>query len=104
MDSLNLDEETKAIFQYMVDFQPTEVPLKTVLKPFIPEFVPAIGEVDAYLKIPRPDMREEGLGLVKLDEPALNMSKKSYLDLLIKEFYKGKVRDRNKEIHSLCNV
>ena len=47
----------------MVDFQPTDIPLQTSLKPFIPEFVPAIGEVDAYLKIPRPDMREEKLGL-----------------------------------------
>ena len=88
----------------MIDFQPTEVPLKTTLKPFIPEYVPAIGEVDAYLKIPRPDLREEKLGLSKLDEPALNMSKKSYLDLLIKEFYKGKVKDGNKDIHSLSNV
>ncbi len=32
------------------------------------------------------------------------MSKKSYLDLLIKEFYKGKVKVTNKEIHALKNV
>lgn len=59
------------------------------LKPFMPEFIPAVGEVDAFLKIPRPDKREEVLGLIKIDEPSLNMKKKSYLDLLIKEFYKG---------------
>ncbi len=47
----------------MIDFQPTEITIGTQLKPFIPEFVPAIGEVDAYLKIPRPDLREEKLGI-----------------------------------------
>ena len=73
----------------MADFVPLDIEVKTELKPFIPEFIPAVGEVDAFLKIPRPDKREELLGLNKLDEPALNMKKKSYLDLLIKEFYKG---------------
>jgi len=63
-----------------------------------------VGEVDAYLKIPRPDSKIEKLGLTRLDEPALNMSKKSFLDLLIKEFYKGKVSDAQKEVHFLKNV
>ena len=45
----------------------------------------------------------ETLGLAKLDEPALNMSKKSYLDLLIKEFYKGKAKVTKKEVHSVGN-
>ncbi len=66
--------------------------------------MPAVGEVDAYLKIPRVDGREEKLGLFRLDEPALNMSKKSYLDLLIKEFYKGKVKDHKRIVHALENV
>ena len=29
--------------------------LDATLKAFIPEYIPAVGEVDAYLKIPRPD-------------------------------------------------
>jgi intraflagellar transport protein 46 len=29
--------------------------LETKLKPFIPEYIPAIGEVDACLKMPKPD-------------------------------------------------
>lgn len=77
----------------MTDFVPEEIEIKAELKPFIPDFIPAVGEVDAFLKIPRPDNREEMLGFNKLDEPALNMKKKSYLDLLIKEFYKGQVKD-----------
>ena len=46
--------------------------LETILKPFIPEYIPAIGEVDAFLKVPRPDGIEETIGLTKLDEPTLN--------------------------------
>ena len=34
----------------------------------------------------------------------MNQSKKSYLDLLIKEFFKGKVKQDTKEIHSISNV
>ena len=33
------------------------------LKAFIPDFIPAIGEVDAFLKMPRPDGKPETLGL-----------------------------------------
>jgi intraflagellar transport protein 46 len=29
--------------------------LEAKLRPFIPEYIPAIGEVDAFLKMPRPD-------------------------------------------------
>ena len=31
------------------------------------------------------------------------MSKKSYLDLLIREFYKGKVKDEKAEVHTISN-
>lgn len=73
----------------MSEFIPQDIEIKSELKPFIPEYIPAVGEVDAFLKIPRPDKRDETLGLYWIDEPSLNMKKKSYLDLLIKEFYKG---------------
>ena len=42
--------------------------LDTKLKPFIPEYIPAIGEVDAMLKIPRPDNSDEQLGIAIIDE------------------------------------
>lgn len=64
----------------------------------------AIGEVDGFLKVHRPDNIEERLGAEKLDEPALNMSKRSYLDLMIREFFKGKIRDDKKEIHTISNA
>lgn len=40
--------------------------LEIKLKPFIPEYIPAIGEVDAFLKMPKPDSQNETLGLITL--------------------------------------
>jgi intraflagellar transport protein 46 len=42
------------------------------MKPFIPNFIPSIGEVDAFLKINRPDNHLEELGLSCIDEPTIN--------------------------------
>ena len=42
------------------------------MKPFVPNFIPSIGEVDAFLKINRPDNQLEELGLSMLDEPTVN--------------------------------
>lgn len=64
--------------------------LEASLKVFVPEYIPAVGEVDAYLKMPRPDGEQEQLGLVMLDEPALNQSKKAKLELMMNEFMKKK--------------
>jgi intraflagellar transport protein 46 len=40
------------------------------LKCFIPEYIPAIGEIDSFVKIPRPNDQLDDLGLKFLDEPA----------------------------------
>lgn len=34
----------------------------------------------------------------------MNLSKNSYLDLMIREFFKGKVRDEQREVHSIGNA
>lgn len=104
INQLNLDDEAKEIFNYLLEYAPKEVDMEIKLKPFVPDFIPTVGEVDAFLKLPRPDGVNETLGLQRLDEPALNMSKKSYLDLLIKEFYKGKAKDDKKEVHTVSNA
>lgn len=53
-------------------FKPVTLEMETKLKAFIPEYIPAVGEVDAFLKIPKPDATPETLGLMDLDEPKLN--------------------------------
>jgi len=50
----------------MARFKPMDTPLDSKLKPFIPSYIPAIGEVDAFLKIGRPDNLPEELGLTVL--------------------------------------
>lgn len=32
-------------------FQPQDIVLETKLKPFNPEYIPAIGDIDAFLKV-----------------------------------------------------
>lgn len=32
-----------------------DIEIESQFKPFIPEYLPAVGEVDAFLKIKRPD-------------------------------------------------
>lgn len=77
--------------------------INTELKPFIPEYIPAVGEVDAFLKLPRPDGDMENLGLSVLDEPKLNQSKRAVLDLMLAEH--GKIHRKDyKEVHSIENA
>lgn len=45
-----------------------------VLKPFILDYIPSVGDIDAFIKVPRPDDVEDNLGLVVLDEPAAKQS------------------------------
>jgi len=59
------------------------------LKPFIPELIPSIGDVDAMLKMPRPDGKPNGLGMTRLDEPTLNPSDPSILDLQLRSLSKN---------------
>lgn len=51
------------------------------MKPFIPDYIPAVGEVDAQLKMPRPDGQTETLGIDILDEPCLNADDKTILTM-----------------------
>lgn len=44
-------------------YTPILTDIDTKLKAFIPDYIPAVGEVDAFLKMPRPDGQPEVLGL-----------------------------------------
>ena len=66
---------------FLFRFQPQDIVLDTKLKPFIPEYVPAIGDIDAFLKVPRPDGKEDALGLTVLDEPSSKQSDPHVLGL-----------------------
>ena len=94
--------EVKNLFQHITNYQPQTVDIITIFKPFIPEYIPAVGEVDAFLKIPKPNLEAEALGLYQIDEPTLNQTKKSEMDYIIKEFYMGDTQLKNiDKVHSV---
>ena len=81
---LNVSLEVKDLFQYIERYKPHEVELDTHLKCFIPEYIPAIGEIDGFIKVPRPDGEDDGLGLKILDEPATIQSDPTVLELQLR--------------------
>jgi intraflagellar transport protein 46 len=65
-------------------YKPHNVEIETKLKPFIPDYIPAIGEIDHFLKIPRADGKKDNLGLTVLDEPAAQQTDPTVLDLQLR--------------------
>jgi len=87
--NLKVNSEVKELFGYITRYKPHTVDLETQLKPFVPDFVPAVGEVDGFIKVPRPDAKESNLGLSRLDEPCLNASDPTVLDLQLRSISKA---------------
>eukprot|EP00003_Mantamonas_plastica_P024782 TRINITY_DN468_c0_g1_i4.p1 TRINITY_DN468_c0_g1~~TRINITY_DN468_c0_g1_i4.p1 ORF type:complete len:555 (+),score=177.28 TRINITY_DN468_c0_g1_i4:803-2467(+) len=92
-DYQNLDvaHEIKELFQYITRYKPQTVEIETKLKPFIPDYIPAVGDIDAFIKIPRPDGQDDALGLTVLDEPAAIQSDPAVLQLKLRQISKDTV-------------
>jgi intraflagellar transport protein 46 len=73
-EQLPVSAEIKQLFAYVAAYKPHEIDLNTKLKPFVPDYIPAVGELDPFLKAPRPDGKPDFLGLKVLDEPAAKQS------------------------------
>jgi intraflagellar transport protein 46 len=86
---MKVSSEIEELFQQITRYTPHTIELDTALKPFIPELIPSIGEVDAFLKMARPDAEVSELGTVRLDEPTLNPSDPSILDLQLRSITKA---------------
>jgi len=86
--TLAVSAEIKELFQYIGRYKPHTIELETKLKPFIPDYIPAVGDIDAFIKIPRPDEKPDYLGLVVLDEPAAVQSDPTVLDLQLRAISK----------------
>ncbi|XP_076130657.1 intraflagellar transport protein 46 homolog isoform X1 [Alosa pseudoharengus] len=84
-DHLPVTAEIKELFQYITRYTPQTVELDHKLKPFIPDFIPAVGDIDAFLKVPRPDGKPDNLGLLVLDEPCTKQSDPTVLSLWLSE-------------------
>lgn len=70
------------------------------MKPFIPNYIPSIGDVDAFLKVDRPDKLPEELGLSIIDEPTINGVDPAIFSLELSHILKSKAT-ANPKIKSL---
>ncbi len=89
-DYANLDVtgDIREIFDYISRYKGHEVELDTSLKCFIPEYIPAVGEMDAFIKVPSPSGDLDELGLKVLDEPSSTQSDATVLELQLRAISK----------------
>ena len=50
-DHLPVANDLKELFQHIRRYTPQNIELDLKLKPFIPEYIPAIGDIDAFIKV-----------------------------------------------------
>uniref|UniRef100_A0A1I7U0V7 Intraflagellar transport protein 46 homolog n=1 Tax=Caenorhabditis tropicalis TaxID=1561998 RepID=A0A1I7U0V7_9PELO len=87
-DDDDFTEDEIAVLTYIDGYKPKEVELKPQLRPFTIEYIPAMGEVDLFIKVPRPDDIDDNVGLTYLDEPPLNQSDRTIVDMQIRNAIK----------------
>ncbi|VUZ55799.1 unnamed protein product, partial [Hymenolepis diminuta] len=87
-DHFDTSAEVNEMFQFIHHYSPERIELKTRLYPFIPEYIAAVGDADAFLKVPRPDGKADNLGLIQLDEPSTTQSDAVLLDLQLRAISK----------------
>ncbi|XP_005988205.1 intraflagellar transport protein 46 homolog isoform X2 [Latimeria chalumnae] len=94
-EHLPVSADVKELFQYITRYTPQSIELEHKLKPFIPDFIPAVGDIDAFLKVPRPDGKPDNLGLLVVDEPCIKQSDPTVLSLWLSE---------NSKQHSITQI
>ncbi|CAI9728988.1 transport 46 homolog isoform X2 [Octopus vulgaris] len=87
-DNLQVSPDIKDLFEYISRYSYQVIELEHKLKPFIPDFIPSVGDTDAFIKIPRPDMKPDMVGLTVLDEPCAAQSDPTVLDLQLRTISK----------------
>jgi intraflagellar transport protein 46 len=91
--TLEANDEMKEVFQFITKYKIEDPKFDINLMPFFPDFVPIVGEVDGFIKVPRPDGGNDLLGLTVLDEPALIESNEQKINLALKDLVKGRSGD-----------
>ncbi|KAK6032049.1 hypothetical protein OSTOST_01783, partial [Ostertagia ostertagi] len=80
----DFNEEELQLLSFVNAYQPEEIRPRPLLKLFIMDYLPAIGDIDAMIKIPRPDEVEDNIGLIQLDEPAIQQSDPTILAMQLR--------------------
>ncbi|XP_011503206.1 PREDICTED: intraflagellar transport protein 46 homolog [Ceratosolen solmsi marchali] len=83
-EDLEVSTEVRELFQNIIRYTPQKIELDYKLIPFIPDYIPAVGDIDAFLKVPRPDGISDQIGLTVLDEPAVEQSEPAVLHLQLR--------------------
>ena len=84
-EHLNVDPEVANMFSYINKFRPQSIILDYKMKPFIPDYIPAVGDIDAFIKVLPPVINaQDKLGLTVLDEPEAVQSDPNVLDLQLR--------------------
>ena len=94
-DYLDVSKEVKDLFQFISVYKAHEVEVEPKLHPFIPDYIPAIGDIDGFIKVPRPDGNPSNLGLTVLDEPGSNQSNASVVALGLAYHAKKRVGEQS---------
>ncbi|XP_041969496.1 intraflagellar transport protein 46 homolog isoform X8 [Aricia agestis] len=97
---LKAPPELDNLFQYIMKYTPQKIDIEFRLQPFVPDYVPAVGDADALIKVttpaaglraPLPDNVLEfidNLGLTVLDEPSSEQSDSALLHLQLRAISK----------------
>ena len=85
---LQVSQEVKDLFLYISRYTPQIIDLEHKVKPFIPDYIPSAGDIDAFIKVSRPDGKSDVLGISVLDEPAASQSDPNVLDLQLRAISK----------------
>lgn len=101
--NLNVSAEVKELFEYIGRFKPQRIDLETTFRPFVPEYMPNVGEVDAFIKMPKPDGSPETLGIEIIDEPNLNTADEAFLEMKYLQFKKT-TKVAQLKVHSIENA
>ena len=88
---LHVPPEVADLFALIGRYRPAPTSLDTPLRPFIPDYMAAVGAPDAFLKPPRPDGKDDPLGLRVVDEPALHQSDAVVLELHLRAMSKRSI-------------
>ncbi|KHN74181.1 Intraflagellar transport protein 46 -like protein [Toxocara canis] len=79
-----LGSEERQLLQFIEAYIAETINIEPILKPFLLDYIPAVGDIDAFIKIPRPDEVEDNLGLTVLDEPAAKQSDPTILGMQLR--------------------
>jgi intraflagellar transport protein 46 len=70
LESESTAGDLKKLMDYIDMYSPMDIELTPTLQVFVPEWLPCIGDLDAFIKIAKPNHENDTIGLTVLDEPA----------------------------------